>query len=746
MTATSIPFRGGQVERPGTAAIPAAQIFSPATIAANLEVLRTELSACCEDLKSVVPVRGQSFVEDTALLLPRLTCRIAIIGQVKAGKSSFINAFVRRPGLLPTHVNPWTTAVTHLHFGQVDAPQDTAAKFTFFDPDEWERLANGGGQIRELTQRLVPGFEPELLKHHVDAMRRRSEFRLGNSLAELLGTDHQFAELNPEVLAQYVCSGASHLMDAGADRTGMYSDIVKQADLYFAGKDFSFPTVIVDTPGTNDPFLVRDEITRRALESADIYIVVLTARQALSSADISLLRILRGLHKDRIAIFINRIDELGDVIHDTAEIVEYVRAGLTREFERTDIPIVAGSALWAQTALGGAEPEIRRQLSVRAKGYATHLGLPIGNLVPVDATTPIGPTDQAAKALMQCSGLPELCNVLAGLTIRSHAGHVLKQIASSLSELTNVSLSAARHEIKILQGEANSDISRNDQGAEELRLIKAEVRDNEQLTLTLHSLLVDLQARTDQTIEDQCARAAEQLQDIVLDFSFAEGAKLEEVIAAGQSKRIWTCDTTNLRRLIEHSFIQLYRETEQSITEHEAFIFPKLRELLEQLLPEDEQPPRPVRAPEARELPSLSALGQTVALDLAAPWWKRWWGSKRSVDDQKRELDRVIRQEFFPIVHMLVKSARNRLKSQQSRVLQNSSMVYMSLVDILQEQSRERLNRTRELMSERSTIDHGERDRARTARINELERNSATATQVARRLDEIERVWEPRVE
>src|SRR3546814_15588565 len=53
----------------------------------------------------------------------------------------------------------------------------------------------------------------------------------------------------------------------------------------------------IDTPGTNDPFLVRDEITRRALENADIYIVVLTARQALSSADVALLRILRGDRK-----------------------------------------------------------------------------------------------------------------------------------------------------------------------------------------------------------------------------------------------------------------------------------------------------------------------------------------------------------------------------------------------------------------------------------------------------------------
>jgi predicted GTPase len=51
-------------------------------------------------------------------------------------------------------------------------------------------------------------------------------------------------------------------------------------------------------------------ITRRTLARADIYIVMLTARRALSSAGVALLRILRGLQNDRIAVFVNRIDEL----------------------------------------------------------------------------------------------------------------------------------------------------------------------------------------------------------------------------------------------------------------------------------------------------------------------------------------------------------------------------------------------------------------------------------------------------
>ncbi|RPH56917.1 MAG: hypothetical protein EHM89_14710, partial [Acidobacteria bacterium] len=348
---------------------PPARSLTPRLIGGELEALRRELVACGRELQSAPPFRGGSFVDDTLRLLARLTCRIAIIGQVKAGKSSFINGLVRRPGLLPTDVNPWTTAVTHLHFGRSDAPANVAAQFTFFEPNEWERLAHGGGHIRELTQRLVPGFEVELLQKHLDAMRRRSEQRLGSTLGQLLGKKHAFPSLSIDVLERYVCSG---LPGAGTEHKGIYSDVVKTADLYFSSSDFGFPTTIIDTPGTNDPFLVRDEITRRTLESADVYIVMLTARQALSSADVALLRILRGLHKERIAVFINRIDELGDVARDIAPIMQHVRDGLRREFPTSEIPIVAGSAFWAEMAMSGSEADIDRVLSPKVKAYAQY--------------------------------------------------------------------------------------------------------------------------------------------------------------------------------------------------------------------------------------------------------------------------------------------------------------------------------------------------------------------------------------
>jgi Dynamin family len=284
--------------------------FRRQQVGCKLEAWRSDLIKCGRELQSRRAFRGSSFVDDSLRLLDRLTCRIGLIGQVKAGKSSLTNALACKPDMLPTDVNPFTTVVTNLHFGRTDVPADVAAEFTFFQANEWEQLAAGVRHIRELTERLVPGFDVEQLHKQVDALRRRSEQRLGAGLSALLGQKHVFSSLSSELLLRYV---ASNLSATETENKDAYSDIVKAADLYFASSDFGFPTTIIDTPGTNDPFLVRDEIARRALESAHVHIVVLTSRQAMSAADVALLRILQGLRKDRIVVFINRIDELGNI-------------------------------------------------------------------------------------------------------------------------------------------------------------------------------------------------------------------------------------------------------------------------------------------------------------------------------------------------------------------------------------------------------------------------------------------------
>ncbi len=107
---------------------------------------------------------------------------------------------------------------------------------------------------------------------------------------------------------------------------------------------------------------MRDEITRRSLENPDIYVFVLSALQPLSAADIAMMRLLNGLHKDRIIVFINRVDQLANPVVDATVVKRAVKKRLRLEFPNLHIPVIIGSA-W----LGGLErpatPSLRGRIA-----------------------------------------------------------------------------------------------------------------------------------------------------------------------------------------------------------------------------------------------------------------------------------------------------------------------------------------------------------------------------------------------
>src|SRR5512145_854388 len=320
-------------------------------IGAPLEAVRVKLLALVDRLSGLLGEHANPLLEAARRQLEQRSCRIAVIGQIKAGKSTFINALAKRPGLLPTDINPWTVVVTALHFRSDPVPPEHAAVFHLFSADEWRELADGGGRLRELTERLVPGFQSDLLRAQLEVMRKRAERRLGSRFAELLGRCHRFATVTPDLLADYVSAGDETSRPCAIGRRRHYSDITRSADLYFNESPFAFPITLIDTPGTNDPFLVRDEITRRSLENPDIYVFVVSALQPLSAGDIAMLRLLNGLHKDRIVVFINRIDQLPDPASDAAAVRTTIEKRLRGEFPTLQIPVICGSARLANLRL-----------------------------------------------------------------------------------------------------------------------------------------------------------------------------------------------------------------------------------------------------------------------------------------------------------------------------------------------------------------------------------------------------------
>ena len=314
---------------------------------------REELDFLRETLDTVdrtVDRRSRADFKELRDRLDAWAARVAVIGQVKAGKSTFLNAFLGQHDFLPSDINPWTSVVTNI---RVNLPGDpaTGASFRFFDESDWEEIINGGSRIRKLTEELLPGFDTELLRRQSEEMRDRAQKRLGRHYHTLLGTTHDYDFLSADLLKRYVCAGPGSDDGLMRESLGRYAAITKVADAYMRLPEFAAPTIITDTPGVNDPFLVRDEFTCRSLDKSDVFVVVLSAHQALTEVDIALIRILAKQDSKDVVIFVNRIDELDDYAADVPRILRDVSARLRMAIPDIEFRILPGSGWMADLTL-----------------------------------------------------------------------------------------------------------------------------------------------------------------------------------------------------------------------------------------------------------------------------------------------------------------------------------------------------------------------------------------------------------
>src|SRR5262249_4391344 len=89
----------------------------PDPIGMELRNLIDALTGLSRDVESICDEETAAQIRESMAHINAISCRVAVVGQVKAGKSSFLNALMQRGDLLPTHVNPWTAVATRLHFG-----------------------------------------------------------------------------------------------------------------------------------------------------------------------------------------------------------------------------------------------------------------------------------------------------------------------------------------------------------------------------------------------------------------------------------------------------------------------------------------------------------------------------------------------------------------------------------------------------------------------------------------------------
>lgn len=411
--------------------------FQNFAIGKDVHAITQELMAAGERLSYVLDRPDNFYVNDLLSELEHQACRVAVIGQVNAGKSSFINALVQRPSLLPTGVQPWTAVPTLLNFGTQQGKEGSAL-FHFFGPDEWDRLFSDQEQEAHTPNPYngnQNGFHKELT-----ALHDRAKKSLGNRYNELLGKHHLFKSVTPEIVESYIAAGPSETRTAGQGNRGRFSDITKSAELFFEKEPFYNPMVILDTPGVDHPNLASAEITWENIGEADIYILVLMAQRGLTQSDISLVRSLYKLQEERVIVAVNCIDRLNDVSQGAESITADIRAQLDNEFPGVFFPVIPTSALWGMEAVGNADIDINTLLSPDFFAYSERFGTVEAGEIGSFGISGFVDQQRMAQLLYDCSGFPKVAQEIDRLMRGASCTNSIHESAVNLLTVAKIAV------------------------------------------------------------------------------------------------------------------------------------------------------------------------------------------------------------------------------------------------------------------------------------------------------------------
>lgn len=233
---------------------------------------------------------------------------IGVIGQMKSGKSTFLNAFVFEDDVLPVATTPMTAALSVITYG----PKKKIIA-EFYSQNEWqEQMTTANMEINDETD--------EVLKYKIQAAQELVEksSKLGSSINSLLGKKRSDSF---DKLVEYV----------GAD--GKYVSITKAVTIYYP-KEYLKGVNIVDTPGFNDPIVSREERTKEFLKKADVVLLLIYAEQPFSAADRTILfKHVGECGIGKVLIGINKYD-LTIQKYSIEEIPKYVREQIDEECEK----------------------------------------------------------------------------------------------------------------------------------------------------------------------------------------------------------------------------------------------------------------------------------------------------------------------------------------------------------------------------------------------------------------------------
>jgi hypothetical protein len=240
--------------------------------------------------------------------LEKDTLTIGVIGQMKCGKSTFLNSFVFKDNILPAATTPMTAALSVITYGEKER-----IVAEFYTKDEWAEQKMQASRNEDEAENTLDASKIKAAKELV-----AKATSLGASLENYLGQTQEDSFSN---LIEYV----------GAD--GKFVSITKSVTIYYP-HEYLKGVEVVDTPGFNDPIVSREERTKEFLKKADVVIMMLYAGRPFDATDRDIIfKNVRQCGIGKVLVGINKYDipYCSDTNpEDEEQIKEYVKAELRK--------------------------------------------------------------------------------------------------------------------------------------------------------------------------------------------------------------------------------------------------------------------------------------------------------------------------------------------------------------------------------------------------------------------------------
>lgn len=252
---------------------------------------RARIQSILDRLKGLKRI-DETFCQELDNSFYNTSLHIGVVGRMKAGKSSLINAVVFGHEVLPTGVAPVTVTLTEISYSENE--QAIVELMSKQDIEDLKSQASYSGDDVSLQQKA-------------DAAR---------STIESFKSDFEnFIGLPPKTIK------ISELSDY-VDAAGPYSGLAKTVKIFINNDNLKGITII-DTPGFNDPITSRGETTKQALSKCHVLLFVHN-QDGYDEIDCSLLtEQIEYAGISEIVDILNKVDMLNVPIAEWSDELDY---------------------------------------------------------------------------------------------------------------------------------------------------------------------------------------------------------------------------------------------------------------------------------------------------------------------------------------------------------------------------------------------------------------------------------------